>query len=1243
MRKYLLLLWSLLATAGIASAQALFNVLSPSAGATTTGCQTLKVKYEKLPGATDQQRIEISFNNGRTYFDVAQKTSGTAIVDSVDIAVPNRPTQTARIRVRDLSGGTATAGVSAGTFAILPSASVPPFFVTAPVGVQTFPVASTQRITWSGPADRSYTLSYSFSTTSGFQDIATVSGRNFYDWNIPAQSSRLYLRVTDAAEPCRVAFSDTLFRSSATVPGIGLTNFNGGEVVDAGSPFVIRWSTNGISADSLVLSFSADNGANWQVLSDSIPRTGSYAWTVPPISTTQALFRIAVRGNPALNDVSNSPFSIRTSTITLASQTIAGPLTGCQDLTVNWSAVATSGFYKIIVSPNAGQTWYPASGTLAFGATGSFSKTIKVPSLNSSTCLLAVIDPFVNSNRDTTNSFFTVSSATPLLSLTFPTGGQTLAPGTNATITWTTAGTVPNVDVLYTPDAGQNWLPIATNVSNTGSRVWAIPAGLSGASFLVRVQASGDTCLASQSNPLTLSNNVNAGVVDVLFPNGGEVLTAGQTQTIRWQAANLSAGNQVSIELSTDGGSTYGPVATVANTGSYDWTVPNQATSTARVRIADAGNGAVKDSSAGTFQILANQPPTASAGPNLTIRLPANSVTIIGTGADPEGQALTFSWQVASGPTQPNLTNANLRIVTAFPLVQGTYVFRLTVTDPFGAFATSDVRVSVLPDTGTPRTAWRWVRSAGGAGVDRANKVAIDAQGNTYVAGGFSGTARFGNLTLASAGAMDGFVAKYDTAGNLLWANRFGSPADDEALGLAVGPDGTVYMSGFFNGTINVGGNALTSRGIQDIIVAALSPAGQWAWVRSAGSPGEDQGLALTVWNDALFMGGFIRGNATFGTQTGTAIGERDAFLARYALDGTAIWVRVVGSTTRDAGLGITAFGLGPQNGVVLCGSVSGPVTINNVTYPAAGGTDAFTAAYLFGGSFVGFRRFGGPGNDAANAVAIGTDPAQGEGFLRTYAVGTFQNTMNIPQGPELTSAGLSDAFLVGFDLSGNTAVARRWGSTNNDFASDIALASDKIWVTGGVQGRQTAALSTAPRAFGSTDIFVSRHSFNGTMLQFLQAGGQGTEAGRTVAAGPGGSASVGGFFRQSSRFGPFELGEFGQGDACVGRIGNAPLLNFREGDEAFFRPAAASARLLPNPAAAGSQVTLEVVAFAAESREAALSVLDMAGRVVSRHPVQLDGLQVSTPFAAPAQPGVYIIRLEAAGQPAVTQRLTVQ
>ncbi len=1243
MKKYLLLLWGLMATAGMASGQALFNVLSPTAGATATGCQTLRVKYEKLAGATDQQRIEISFNNGRTYFDVAQKTSGTATVDSVDIVVPNRPTQAARIRVRDLSGGTATAGVSAGTFEIMPAPSVPPFFVTAPVGVQTFPVASTQRITWSGPADRNYTVSYSFSTTSGFQEIATVSGRNFYDWNIPVQSSRLYIRVADAAEPCRVAFSDTLFRSSATVPGIGLTTFNGGEVLNAGEAYVVRWATNGISADSLVLSFSADNGANWQVLSDSIPRTGSFAWTVPPVNTTQGLFRIAVRGNPSLNDVSNSPFTIRTSTITLASQTIAGPLTGCQDLTVGWSAVATSGFYKIIVSPNGGQTWYPASGTLAFGATGSFSKTIKVPSLNSSTCLLAVIDPFVNSNRDTTNSFFSIASATPLLSLTFPTGGQTLVPGTNATITWTTAGTVPNVDVLYTPDAGQNWLPIATNIANTGSRVWAIPAGLSGASFLVRVQATGDTCLASQSNPITLSTNVNAGVVDVLFPNGGEVFTAGQTQTIRWQAANLTAGNQVSIQLSTDGGASYAPIATVGNTGSYDWTIPNQPTSTALVRISDAGNGAIKDSSAGVFQILANQPPTANAGPGQTIRLPANSITLIGTGADPEGQAVRFSWQVASGPSQPNLTNGNLRIVTAFPLVQGTYIFRLTVTDPLGAAATSDVRVVVLPDTGTPPTAWRWARSAGGTGVDRANKVAVDAQGNTYVAGGFSGTARFGGTTLTSAGAMDGFVAKYDTAGNLLWANRFGSPADDEALGLAVGPDGTVYMSGFFNGIISVGGNTLSSRGTQDIILAALTPAGQWAWVRSAGSTGEDQGLALTVWNDALFMGGFIRGNATFGTQTGTAIGERDAFLARYALDGSAIWVRVVGSTTRDAGLGISAFGLGVQNGVVLSGSVSGPVTINNVTYPSAGGTDAFTAAYLFGGSFVGFRRFGGPGNDAANAVAIGTDPAQGEGFLRTYVVGTFQNTMRIPQGPELTSAGLSDAFLVGFDLSGNTSVAQRWGSTNNDFAADIALGSDKIWVTGGVQGRQTAALTTAPRAFGSTDIFVSRHSFNGTMLQLLQAGGQGTEAGRTIAAGINGSASVGGFFRQSSRFGPFELGEFGQGDAFVGRIGNAPLLNFREGDTELLQPTAAVGRLIPNPAIATNMVTLEVADFAAESREATLTVLDMAGRVVSRQLVLVDGVQVTAPFAPPAKAGVYIVRLEAAGQPPVTQRLTVQ
>lgn len=1218
--------------------QALLTVTSPNGGETLTACDNMTVTYTKSATASDVQRIEVSFNAGRTYFEVAQLTTTGTLSGSITIPVPNVPTVKARVRVRELNGGTNQSDASDANFTIGLAGTLPPFFITQPTGVPTFPVASTQRIQWGGPADHNYRLSYSFSTTSGFVDIATVTGRNYYDWNIPSQSTRLYIRVQDIDVPCAVAYSDTLFRSSSTVQGIGLTTFNGGEVVNAGESYSVRWNTNAITQDTLVLEFSSNNGSTWQVLSDSVPRTGSYGWTVPAISTTQALFRISVKGNAALNDVSNSAFTIQSSSIRLASQSVAGPLTGCQNYTVNWSAVATSGFYKVIVSPNGGQTWYPASGTLAYGPTGSFSKVIKVPSLNSTNCLLAVIDPFTPTNRDTTNSPFTISSSTPLLGLTYPVGGEVIGEGAAVNITWTTAGSVPNVDLSYSADAGQNWQVIATGVANTGSRSWTAPTGLQGAAYLVRVQASTDSCLASQSNLFSVSN---AGVVDILFPTGGEIFQSGQAQNIRWQASGLGGANQVKIEFSSDAGGTYTEVATVANTGSYAWAVPTVSTTSGRIRVSDASNPAVQASSPGNFTILVNQPPTANAGIDVFIRLPANAVTVNGSGADPENGNLSYAWSQVSGPSGPILTNADTRVFSASPLVQGRYVFRLTVTDNGGLTATDDMVVNVLPDTGRARTAWNWVKKAGSSLADRGNRIVSDAEGNLYVVGGFSGSASFSDVALTSAGGMDGFVAKYDSTGEVAWVRQIGNTADDEALSICLLADGNLAVSGFFNRSLNLDGNVVTSRGSQDAWIAVIDPNGSWQWVRNGGSIAEDQATAITSVDGSIYAAGFVAGNGVFGSVSTTGLGNRDAFVARYDLTGNAIWVKIIGSSTRDQAFGISSSSFGLLSGIVVCGFVSGTVNIGGNAYPSIGGNDAFTVAYQSDGSLSGFRRFGGTGNDVANAVAIGSDPLQGEAFLRTYVAGSFSGSMALPGGPTLVSAGQGDAFVVAFDFSGGTPVAVRMGSTGDDAAKDLALSQDRLWVTGSIVGKQGA---NGPRAFGAQDVFVSRHQFDGTQLQLLQAGGQSVDDGRGIATSVNGSAAATGLFRFSGKFGPYELGEFGQGDMFVGRITNAPLINFRQGDAEFvWTSNAPDARLMPNPAARGAAAHLEVSGLPSEASQATLTIQDLSGRTLVETPVSVQDGYLNHTLAAPMEAGVYLIRVQTSGATPVVRRLTVQ
>src|SRR5687768_4110888 len=93
--------------------------------------------------------------------------------------------------------------------------------------------------------------------------------------------------------------------------------------------------------------------------------------------------------------------------------------------------------------------------------------------------------------------------------------------------------------------------------------------------------------------------------------------------------------------------------------------------------------------------MVVNQAPAANAGNNIILTLPANSTTLTGSGTDGDGTIASYAWSRVSGTATFTLGSANAETTTLNNLVQGTYVFRLTVTDNDGATDTDDMTVTV--------------------------------------------------------------------------------------------------------------------------------------------------------------------------------------------------------------------------------------------------------------------------------------------------------------------------------------------------------------------------------------------------------------------------------------------------------------------------------------------------------------------------------------------------------------------
>lgn len=129
----------------------------------------------------------------------------------------------------------------------------------------------------------------------------------------------------------------------------------------------------------------------------------------------------------------------------------------------------------------------------------------------------------------------------------------------------------------------------------------------------------------------------------------------------------------------------------------------------------------------------------------------------------------------------------------------------------------------------------KWTRHSRGSGSDVPTALAVDAEGTSYVTGGFTGTVTFGEpqasggrISLRSVGDQDVFVAAYDSTGDFIWATSAGGDWENEfaggdfARGVAVTSDGSIAVVGEFALHANFGSTRLDGAGLQHGFVAVL-------------------------------------------------------------------------------------------------------------------------------------------------------------------------------------------------------------------------------------------------------------------------------------------------------------------------------------------------------------------------------------------------------------------------------------
>lgn len=243
-----------------------------------------------------------------------------------------------------------------------------------------------------------------------------------------------------------------------------------------------------------------------------------------------------------------------------------------------------------------------------------------------------------------------------------------------------------------------------------------------------------------------------------------------------------------------------------------------------------------------------------------------------------------------------------------------------------------------------------WMRHAGGPGEDEGKALVCDASGNIYVCGMYSNGAVFGTTTYTTPNTpygnfFDGYIAKYDPNGTLLWVKSIGGEYTDVAWSITKDNAGKIYVAGEFSGAKFDGITDEWPNGKEDVFVACYDQNGNYQWVNHGGGPIADRARGIATDGTTIFITGQFGLNSTFGSASVTAADSSDIFISALDNVGNFLWTKTVGGVVDtfeydgfESGIAICAApGFAYVTGTILDGG-----TFDNYNHNGYKRTDIF-------------------------------------------------------------------------------------------------------------------------------------------------------------------------------------------------------------------------------------------------------------------------------------------------------------
>jgi len=339
-----------------------------------------------------------------------------------------------------------------------------------------------------------------------------------------------------------------------------------------------------------------------------------------------------------------------------------------------------------------------------------------------------------------------------------------------------------------------------------------------------------------------------------------------------------------------------------------------------------------------------------------------------------------------------------------------------------------------------------WGTYYGGTSYTGAFSCKIDSQDNIIIAGttdcstgiSFNG---YQNQYGGGGGLFDGdgFIVKFNPAGERIWATYFGGLEGDSGTGMDVDSQDNIYLTGWaksftgiaLNGhqnNLNPIINLMNPQEPRDAYLAKFSSSGALLWSSYFGGSGPDEARSVNCANNGdVFIAG--RTNSLdfptlnpYQSSSGnpSTVFKRDGYLVKFSASGSLLWSTYFGGSETDEIWGCSSDNLG---NVFICGRTN---SSNNIFFNGFrnGNGGSFLAKFNSSGTRLWgtYYTLGDVESNGEWGFACATDTEN-----NVYLAGRTGNSTNIAsQGFQNTyGGGAIDGYIVKF----NPAGGRVWGS----------------------------------------------------------------------------------------------------------------------------------------------------------------------------------------------------------------------